>query len=1127
MRQLSLLVATAILLTPLEGRNTVTLKGPPCPDGDGLYAIGCSSKYLQCVNNVEYEQTCPEGLYFDRLMARCERRSANHLCNDANRRTLNVRQKAVAVNCVGRLNGDYPMDKNVCNENYYQCANGIFYMRKCPHNQVYSPVLKRCDYASNCKATDGVKQYAAAAYASPTYEADNWVVTTKEFDNGHKGIDCAVLGDLYFTNENQCSPYFWQCSNGKLFRKSCPEGLIYVLSQNLCDYPQGVKGCPEYDGSETSYEQPATTTTTAAPYVPTRPARPSYETPVDPAPYVPAPAPYVPAPAPPRPTRPAPPKTTQAPHYTFAAPPATPPTAAPYVPAEAPTAPVTSSPIIVYNPAVHGDCNKDGFFAIKQCHQKFLSCSGGVGRVIICPGNSVYDPRTTKCDHADICLSPIKPTEPVDMYNHGGANNDKPAEIKVDFDCTGKVNGVHVKESCTHQFYRCENGRAFAETCPADLVYNKATATCDYADNCDRNYIEPSHNYEQTTTPAPTVRYEAPVVYTTQKPVYTQPPRDTERPTTIYARPIYTKAPTTVGYEAPTTTAAPYTTQAPVTIPTVADDFSCANLIDGNHASGLCKNVFYTCANNQITATRCPGNLVFNPYLGQCDYEQNVRDCQGYQPPETTTGAYVYMESSTSHYSPYSTTQRPTTPAYVPTTTQGYAPTQAVTTPGYAPSYAPTTQRPAYSAFCEMLADGNYGKKCEQYFFQCYLTETYRKECPAGLWYSIENDRCDFKENVQGCPEYKPTPTTTPAAEQPQPPKYGYIPNKYPNIDYTTTTPGPVDTTTIAEAFSCYGRPDGIYALPYCSQDFVQCIHGRSLVIPCATGLFYSEKTGLCDYKENVETCTIKKGSDSISTNACSGKSDGYYSAGCSSHYFSCIDEQIRKMTCPNKLKFSEKKSTCTYASDIDECSISAKPDRAPPAVPSDFCTIRQNGLHAFQTCSPHYVVCDNNRAIAGTCAAPLVFNGQNQHCDYKSNNQECGSAYIPPVTTTTPAADEPSYTTTATPYQPQKTTSSEQYYRASTTRAYQQPTTTTKAYEAPATTTRAPTTTTKAYEAPTTTTRAYEAPTTTTPSRDVEVPTTTVSYTQETTTTPAQEATTTTTASYVPPTTTASYAAY
>lgn len=1171
MRQLSIFAAAVILISA-DAKNVPNPKGPPCPDGDGLYAVGCSSKYLQCVNNVEYEQSCPEGLYFDRLLARCERRSSNHLCATGDRVTLNVRQKAVSINCVGRLSGDYALDKTVCNENYYQCANGISYMRKCPYQQVYVPILKRCDYHTNCNASGGVKDQAAAAYASPTYDSDNYIVTTKEFENGHNGLDCKVTGDMHFTDNVKCSPYFWQCSNGKLFRKTCPEKLIYVLDQNLCDFPESVKDCPEYNGSETSYRAPKTTTSSS-----------SYgsiaEAPVDPTPYAPASAPVY-----------SPPRTTYVPRSTSAAPPNPPPqnpTAAPYVPTEATPSPVFSS-TVRYNPAVHGDCkNRDGIFGIKECHASFLSCDNGVGRVIQCADNLVFDTRVSACEFAAICLEPRKPEDVPVLYNHGGAYNERPAEVKVDFDCTGKPNGKYIKEACTKSFFTCHDGRAFANDCPGDLVFNKATGTCDFAENCEKNYMEPSQIYKGEDTPTTTIGYSSSVVYTTtEQPAtkpYTQPPRDTERPSTIYGRPIYTKAPTTVGYEQPKAT---YTTQAPVTTTIALDDFSCKHLADGNHASGLCKSVFYICANGQVVATTCPANLIFNPYVGECDYSTNVRDCQGYQP--TTTPSYSYPKTTSKPYEQPSTTQgyapieyTPVTPGYAPqytstifTTTlspkyaamcakrddgnygfdcekylikcynrktfkfpcpsglyysrlqdkcdvkenvegcpeykpttdatpaaeqpvisyQNYGYSQS-TTKAYNPSV--TTPSPQHAAFCERLENGNYGLDCEDYYISCNNFETTINRCPAGLFYSKLNNRCDYKEHVEDCPEYKPTPSTTPAAEQPGTTKYTTY--NYPNIDYTSTTPGPVDTTPLAKAFSCSGRPDGIYALPYCSQDYVQCMQGRSLISSCAPGLFYNEKNGMCAYKHTVDTCKIGKGSDIIDSNACFGKSDGYYSAGCSSYYFSCIDEQIRKMSCPNSLKFSKESEKCVFPIDAKECSIATTLDRTPPAVPSDFCTIRSNGLHHLKMCSPHYIVCDNGRAFSGTCIAPLVYNGDTQTCNYKSTNKDCGNDYIPPVaevtssytTYTTKRFEQPAPTTTAAPYQPQTTTTGKVLYKA----AY---TTTATQYEEPATT----------------------------PSRDVETPTTTTHKPYETTT-EAQDATTTTTASYVAPTTSSAYKSY
>uniref|UniRef100_A0A8R1HHE8 Chitin-binding type-2 domain-containing protein n=1 Tax=Caenorhabditis japonica TaxID=281687 RepID=A0A8R1HHE8_CAEJA len=1029
---ISFLVASIFVFEAKGG--VLKPKGPQCPDGDGLYAVGCSSKYLQCVNNVEYERSCPDGLYFDRILARCERRSSNYLCNAGGRKILNVRQKAVTISCANRKSGDYPIDQNVCNANYYQCANGIFYMRKCPYNQYYSPVLKRCDYETNCMGTDGIKLNPAAAYSAPTYDHDNFVVTTKEVKEGHdgpKGVNCTTLGDATIS-ELTCSPYFWQCTNGKLFRKSCPPGLIYVINQNLCDFPHSVKECPEFNGSETAYESayvhPPTTTTTEAPT--TKPeTTPSYVTP--------------------RKTTTQQSPTTQ-PSYSQSI--YAPPAAAPAVP------PASQS----YEPKTSESCKDkpDGFYEISPCHKNFLTCSNGKERLISCAHDLVYDSRVNACDFIEACQGPRKQEDVPQLHNHGGALDKKIIEVKVDFDCTEKEDGNYFKEACTKLYFRCHDRRAFAVTCPADLVYNKATETCDFAENCEKNYMEPTHLYAN----------EEPSKDESKTAEYSQPP-------TVYSQPIiYTRKPTTVAHEQPkTTTQAPttqilttqvYTTTAATTpTPPLLDDFSCANLENGNFASGLCKSIFYTCSHNQLIATKCPENLVYNPYVGQCDYTTNVPDCRGQDQLVQDT--------------PYTYTQKTTPPVSYTTTT---ASTTIKTTPVYAPVVNPyrTTLPTKYFAFCELLADGNYGEQCKPYFFKCADFETSLINCPAGLIYNLKTDACDHPQNVVGCPEYTPpTPnylplknTLIPASDKPE---NRPVTRPHPNIDYTTKTPGPVDTTPIAEVFSCETRPDGIYALPYCTKDYVQCINGRSLLASCASDLFYSEKSGLCDYKDNISICKIRQGADIISNDACIGKSNGYYSAGCSSHYFSCIDEQIRKMVCPNKLKFCGKKGICDYPTDVAECGISVQQTNAPPAVPSDFCTIRPNGLHSFALCSAHYVVCENGIAIAGSCAAPLVFNKVNQLCDYRSNNKECGNDYV--ARTNAPGYYQDQY---ATPPNKKPTATTKGYAQPSTvfSKVYETvPTTTTlKPYEQPTNTaTTVSTTTTSTTVAPTTTSRSVD----------------------------------------------------
>lgn len=257
--------------------------------------------------------------------------------------------------------------------------------------------------------------------------------------------------------------------------------------------------------------------------------------------------------------------------------------------------------------------------------------------------------------------------------------------------------------------------------------------------------------------------------------------------------------------------------------------------MEGHYASGICKSVFYTCSNGILSAFQCKDGLKFNPYNGVCDWHYNNVDCRSDVQPQIL---------------PHPETPYPTAPPSTTTATPVYqTPVTTTQAPVYVESSAPIetyqpVQPPKHAVFCERLADGNYGKKCQPFFYQCSNFETNVLHCPQGYFYSANKNRCDEPQNVEGCPGFVPTPareaTTT---------------KTYPNIDYTTPVPGPIDTTPIAEAFLCYGRPDGIYALPYCSGDYVQCIAGRTLITACGSNLYYSEKTGLCDYKENVPIC--------------------------------------------------------------------------------------------------------------------------------------------------------------------------------------------------------------------------------------------------------------------------------
>ncbi|EGT45977.1 hypothetical protein CAEBREN_17259 [Caenorhabditis brenneri] len=351
--------------------------------------------------------------------------------------------------------------------------------------------------------------------------------------------------------------------------------------------------------------------------------------------------------------------------------------------------------------------------------------------------------------------------------------------------------------------------------------------------------------------------------------------------------------------------------------------------------------------NNTLIIFRCPQHQVYIPTIEKCDYVENCK----------SSGVNNYVSPIPSTTPSQADTEEPIIIASYP------AITDAPVTSGYTQSVHKTTlPSQNYSAFCERLADGNYGLDCENYYFECFNSETFKQYCPAELVYSLLTDQCDYKVNVEGCPEFvKPTPFTFPSWSEPK--IVEYESGKHLNIDHITITPRPVDTASVSKDFACYQRPDGLYGLPYCSNYFIQCLHGLFYFTPCRDGLFYNEWAGYCDEKKNIPICNDSDKSGSINSNSCIGKTDGYYSAGCSPHYFGCYNEAMYRLKCPAFLKFEENEG-CKYATSVAACDMPKNPDETPPQLPKDFCTTRSDGLHAVRICSRHYVICDNGKSI-------------------------------------------------------------------------------------------------------------------------------------------------------------------
>ncbi|CAI5454364.1 unnamed protein product [Caenorhabditis angaria] len=853
----------SILVLALAGG---VLGGPlkQCSQGDGLYAIGCNSKYIQCVNGVEYEQNCPPGLYFDHVLSRCERRNKISLCSSSSKNTNN-RQKAIRINCKNKESGDYALQRNVCNENYYQCANEISYMRKCPYNQQFSDSIKRCDYAENCEKSlrSQLKEDAGEAHKQFIATLPPGV-STEEVDQIEHGIDCNLLPNATISKYT-CSPYFFQCSQGKLYKKQCPSGLVYNVEQNLCDYPES---CTNYIASTATLVVATSTTTTSSPV------------------------------------------TTEA--------------ATTSVYGSAETTTISQNDVQADVPANFNCTGKeDGFYEVEHCGATFAACTNQIASIIPCNDQLLYDVRLNACSYPEACRSPLTQEEVPNIFNHGGIQTKPKNTSAPDFDCSSQTDGFYTITPCTSTYIQCSGGLTYTQTCPTNLVYSVATRTCDYSKKCSS---------ETTTTSEPTTT----VLETTTS---------TEAPTPSTVDELEIESTTVeVPTTQPSTTVAETTTVASSTPAADVIPFSCASLENGNYASGSCQTNFYQCWNGLVTKTDCPSNLVFNPYQGQCDYPSSQLGCGPSRDVPATTIS--------------TTTKTSTTPA--PVSTEEVVVSNTTIQTSTTTTAAPIVQTGNSDPFCELLADGTYHSgECNEYFYKCHNFETTKLKCQAGLFYNTENGQCDYKKNIVGCGA---TPTTTIA---------------------------PTTTNAPAIAYTCIGKVDGIYALPYCSRNYVQCVSGSAIVASCTEGLFYSEQTGLCDYSQNVITCTAK--AVDVPENACSGKTDGYYSTGCTAQYYSCSSEKIRQHECPSHLKFSQEKQYCDYPQDIEQCTIPPSA-QAPPTIDVNFCFGRASTVFAFAKCSEHYIVCDNGIATGGTCATPLVFNEASGLCDYRSNHPECGS---------------------------------------------------------------------------------------------------------------------------------------
>uniref|UniRef100_A0A1I7XK62 Chitin-binding type-2 domain-containing protein n=1 Tax=Heterorhabditis bacteriophora TaxID=37862 RepID=A0A1I7XK62_HETBA len=442
-----------------------------------------------------------------------------------------------------------------------------------------------------------------------------------------------------------------------------------------------------------------------------------------------------------------------------------------------------------------------------------------------------YDAETDKCEHKENipdCGGIRPPSTPAFDYHH----------YETDFDCAEKVDGFYEKERCQTRFYSCTGGMAKELHCSANLVFDQyecsiiAAKIYIFKFNCIIFVITVNSSRERTTPLPPVIGGDHGNVGVI-KPTFSKLKFDcTGKKDGYYA------LEKCAGSYIQCVTGTPYQLSCPSGLffneyvgqcdykmkcneSSVHDDStevivpSCANLTNGAHASASCSDRFVECWDGTTTQARCQPGLVFNQYNTQCDHKRNVPDCNpGMEFPLLGTNKSVDTRE-------------------IPVTTETIG--EKITTDPY----------------CEHMPDGVHGSGCQNFFYWCDKGITYKKFCPPELFYNSRSTMCDYKNNIIDCSNQKNLTSVQ-----------NYSPF-YTPLNYLSppVTAAPKQVVQIEEriespaTFDCSGRADGLYALHQCTALFVQCWNNNRVPHSCQEGLFYNEKNGMCDYKENVPSC--------------------------------------------------------------------------------------------------------------------------------------------------------------------------------------------------------------------------------------------------------------------------------
>ncbi|KAL4717053.1 hypothetical protein ACJJTC_016940 [Scirpophaga incertulas] len=465
--------------------------------------------------------------------------------------------------------------------------------------------------------------------------------------------------------------------------------------------------------------------------------------------------------------------------------------------------------------------------------------------------------------------------------------------------------------------------------------------------------------------------------------------------------------------------------------PSLASEICAAEDSEGVLVANEICNRYYICDDGKPVALSCPGNLLFNPKIDQCDWPVNVQ-CGDREIPNTDGDSE--SEDNEDNESDNDTSCN--------------------CNPGEAPNICSIENSNSVLVAHE---------SCNKYYI-CCNGKPLVKSCPAILLYNPHKEICDWPENVEcgdrgGLDGNSSETGGSGNGETGQPESSESNGSSESNENSGSGNDNPALAPEICAA---EGSENILVAHENCNQFYI-CNEGTPVALRCPGNLLFNPQTDQCDWPENVNcgdreipntdsgegdsngqdngsgenqngTCNCDPGQ---APSVCSAEgSDSVLVAheNCNNYYI-CSNGKPLAQSCPGNLLYNPHKEICDWPENVN-CGDRDIPDgnssgednsenggngngetgqpessesngssesnensgsgNDNPALAPEICAAEgsENILVAHENCNQFYI-CNEGTPVALRCPGNLLFNPQTDKCDWPEN-VNCGDREIP-----------------------------------------------------------------------------------------------------------------------------------